>query len=186
LKYGPLLELNTSQTSYTTLWVQKALSKCALSWCPWHTLQGSCWGKGMELELIDKTWARKKNSSYKFSKSLVRKHLNRIHISLCPVTPPQGGKMKHHWGSKKNKCQATTLYGSCDNLSNEKWNASYTSRCKVVGMWLYKRGWQRAKWKDPKTSNVETQVQVDANGMGVKESIRLGWWQGFGLDELYV
>jgi hypothetical protein len=38
-KYGPLLELDMSRTSYITLWVQKALSKCAFFWRPWHTLQ---------------------------------------------------------------------------------------------------------------------------------------------------
>jgi hypothetical protein len=32
------------------------------------------------------------------------------------------------------------------------------------------------------TFNVETQVQANANGMGVREGIRLGWSQGFGLD----
>jgi hypothetical protein len=42
------------------------------------------------------------------------------------------------------------------------------------------------KWKDPKTSNVKTQVQIDVDGVGVKEGIRLGWSQGFGLDELNV
>jgi len=42
------------------------------------------------------------------------------------------------------------------------------------------------KWKDPKTSNVETQVQTNVDGMGIKEGFRLGWSQGFGLDELYV
>jgi len=35
-------------------------------------------------------------------------------------------------------------------------------------------------------SNVETQVQVDASGKGVKEGIGLGRSQGFGLDELCV
>jgi hypothetical protein len=40
-------------------------------------------------------------------------------------------------------------------------------------MWLYKQGQQRLKWKDLKTSNVETQVQIYVGGMGVKEGIGL-------------
>jgi len=27
--------------------------------------------------------------------------------------------VKHHWGSKRSKCQVATLYGSCVNLSME-------------------------------------------------------------------
>jgi glutamine cyclotransferase len=53
-------------------------------------------------------------------------------------------------------------------------------------MWLYKQGQQMLKWKDPRTSNVETQVQVNVSVMGIKEGIRLRWSQGFGLDELDV
>jgi hypothetical protein len=56
----------------------------------------------------------------------------------------------------------------------------------MMGMQLYKQGWQRPKWKDPKTFNVETQVQTDVGGVGVKEGIRPWWSQGFGLDELDV
>jgi hypothetical protein len=53
-------------------------------------------------------------------------------------------------------------------------------------MCLYKQKSQRPKWKDLKTSNVETQVQDDASGVRVKEGVGLGWSQGFGLDELDV
>jgi len=42
------------------------------------------------------------------------------------------------------------------------------------------------KWKDPKTFNVETEIQTNVDGMGVKEGIGLRWSQGFGLDELDV
>jgi hypothetical protein len=34
----------------------------------------------------------------------------------------------------------------------------------MVGIQLYKWGRQKPKWKDLKTSNVETQIQVDENG----------------------
>jgi len=54
----------------------------------------------------------------------------------------------------------------------------------MVGMQLYNREWQKPKWKDLKTSNVETHVQAYASEVGVKEGIKLGWSQGFGLDEL--
>jgi hypothetical protein len=43
-----------------------------------------------------------------------------------------------------------------------------------------------SKWKDPKTSNVETQVQTNVDGVGIKEGFGLRWSQGFGLDELDV
>jgi hypothetical protein len=55
-----------------------------------------------------------------------------------------------------------------------------------MGMRLYKREWQKLKWKDPRTSNVETQIQADVDGMGVREGIGLRWSQRFGLDELDV
>ncbi len=125
-----------------------------------------------------------KNSSVKYSQSFARKHLNQIHVSLWPVTPPWGSKAKHHWDNRKSKCQAITFYKSCVGLSNGKQNVTCTSHYRVMGIWLYKPGWQRLKWKDPRTSNVETQIQVDADGMGVKEGIGLRWLQGFGLDEL--
>jgi hypothetical protein len=125
--------------------------KCLWIWKP-------CWGKGMELELVDKTWAPQKNSSYKFSQSPTTKRLNWICISLCPVTLPRGGKVRHQWGNMRSKCQAMTLYRSYINLSNWKRNATCTSRCRTVGMRLYKQGQQRPKWKDPMTSNVETPI----------------------------
>jgi len=87
---------------------------------------GSCWEKKIKLKLATKTWACKKNSSYKFSQSLTIKCLSRIHISLCLVIPPQRGKTKHHCGSRRSKCQAATLYGPCTSLSNGKRNAICT------------------------------------------------------------
>jgi hypothetical protein len=42
------------------------------------------------------------------------------------------------------------------------------------------------KWKDPRTSNVETHAQADASRVGVKEGIEPGWSQGFRLNELDV
>jgi hypothetical protein len=38
--------------------------------------KGSCWGGGIELELIAKTWACKKNSFYRFSQLPIRKCLS--------------------------------------------------------------------------------------------------------------
>jgi len=55
-----------------------------------------------------------------------------------------------------------------------------------MGMQLYKQGWQMHKWKDPKTSNVETQIQANANGVEVREGIKIRWSQGFGIDKLDV
>jgi hypothetical protein len=48
------------------------------------------------------------------------------------------------------------------------------------------QGQQILKWKDMGTSNVETQVQANVGGVGVREGIGLQWSQGFGLDELNV
>jgi len=39
------------------------------------------------------------------------------------------------------------------------------------------------KWKDLKTSNIEIQVKIYVGGVGVREGVRLGWSQGFGLDK---
>jgi hypothetical protein len=155
-------------------------------WNKCLSIGGSWWGKGIELELATKAWAHKKNSFYKFSQLLIRNHLNWICISLCLVTPSWRGKMRHHWGNKKNKCQAITLYGSCVNLSNEKWNATCTSCLRVMGMQLYNQRRQRFKWKDPRTSNDETHVQANVGGVGTIEGIESWQSQGFGLDELDV
>jgi hypothetical protein len=83
-----------------------------------------------------------------------------------------GGKTKHHWGSIRNKCQSTTLYRSCIRLSNGKWNVTYTSCRRVLGMRLYNRRQQKPKWKDPRTSNVETHVQAHASEVEVREGIK--------------
>ncbi len=99
----------------------------------------------MEFELVDKVWAYKQNSSCKFSQSFIKKCLSQICVSLWPITLPQGGKARHHWGSKKNKCQVATLYRSCISLSNRKRNVICTSHCGMVGMQLYKQGWQKPK-----------------------------------------
>jgi hypothetical protein len=45
----------------------------------------------------------------------------------------------------------------------------------MVRIWLYNQGQQNLKWKDLKTSNDETHVQVDASGVGAREVIELGW-----------
>jgi hypothetical protein len=100
----------------------------------------------------------------------------------------------HHEEAKWNtirvvggaKCQTTTLYMSCASLSIGKWNTTCTSHHKVMGMWLYKWRWKRFKWKDSKTFNVESQVQVNANGVGIRKGIGLRWSQGFGLDDFNV
>jgi hypothetical protein len=55
---------------------------------------GSCWGRGTEHELVNKTWAHKKNFSYKFIQLFIKKCLSQICISLCPIAPP--------WGAKQN------------------------------------------------------------------------------------
>ncbi len=124
--------------------------------CLW--VEGSCWGKRIKLELVNKASVCKKKSSCMFSQSLARKCLSWMHVSLCPIAPPRGGKTKHHWGSRRNKCQVVTLYKSCVSLSNGKWNATCTSCRRAMGMRLYNQGWQRPKWKEPRTSNVETHV----------------------------
>ncbi len=53
-------------------------------------------------------------------------------------------------------------------------------------MWLYNRGQQKPKWKDPRIFNVETQAHDDANGLGIREGIRPRWSCRFRLDGLDV
>jgi hypothetical protein len=53
-------------------------------------------------------------------------------------------------------------------------------------MWLYNQGRWKPKWKDLRTSNDETQVQANGNGVGIREGMELRWSLGFGLDELDV
>jgi hypothetical protein len=144
--------------------------------CPKAKLQSmhlwvgiSYWGKATKFKLADKAWACKTNSSCKFSPSPAKKCLTQIRISLCPVVSPQGRKARYHWGNKRNKNQITTLYGSCASLYNGKQNVIYTSRHRLVGMQLYKRRRQKPKWKDSRTSNVETQIQANINESWSKE-----------------
>ncbi len=40
-----------------------------------------------------------------FPNHLLDNHLNQIHVSLCLVAPPQGGKTKHHWVTKKTNAK---------------------------------------------------------------------------------
>jgi hypothetical protein len=56
----------------------------------------------------------------------------------------------------------------------------------MAGMPLYNWEQQMFKWKDLRTSNVETHVQTNAFEVGVKKGVELGWPQGFRLDELDV
>jgi hypothetical protein len=53
-------------------------------------------------------------------------------------------------------------------------------------MRLYNQGRQKPKWKDSRSSNVQTHVQANVSKVGVKEGIKLGWSWKFGLDELDV
>jgi hypothetical protein len=53
----------------------------------------------LELKLV------KKNSYCKFSQSLAKKCLGRIHISLCHVALPRRGKTRHHWGNKRTSAK---------------------------------------------------------------------------------
>jgi hypothetical protein len=180
------------------MWVwKKMVPKCKLPKnIPLHIQGLNCGTNICELEdlLRKRDWAWidrqnlgfKKKNSFKFFQLFVRKCLSQIHISLCLVILPKGGNARHHWGSRRSKCQVATLYRSSTSLSNGKQNPTCTSHHKVVGMRLYKRRQQRPKWKDSRTSNVETQVQVSPYGVGVKEGIGLIWSQGFGLDESNV
>jgi hypothetical protein len=73
------------------------------------------------------------------------------------------------------------------NLTNVgKRNVIRTSWCRAVGMRLYNQGRQKLKWKDSRSSNVQTHVQANVSKVGVKEGIKLGWSWKFGLDELDV
>jgi len=141
--------------------------------------------KGLSLNWLTKLGLVKKNSSCKFSHWFVRKCLSQIYISPCFIAWPWGSKVKHHWGNKRSKCKVGTLYRYCTSLSNGKQNVTCTSHHRPARMQLYKRRWQRPKWKDSRTSNVQTQVQADVGRVGVREGIGLGWSQGFGLDECW-
>jgi hypothetical protein len=51
-------------------------------------------------------------------------------------------------------------------------------------MRLYNQEQQKLGWEDPKTFNVKTQAQADANQLGVREGIALGRSCKFALDGL--
>jgi hypothetical protein len=123
-------------------------------------VKGSCWGKGIKLELVDKAWAHKKNSCSKFSHHLLKSAWvkSTFPYALSP----------HHEGAKRDTIEVvrgtTTKQSHCMGhvltypMENEM--PFCTSHRRAMGMWLYNQGQQRIKWKDPRTSNVETHVQA--------------------------
>ncbi len=58
--------------------------------CLW--VGGSCWARGIDLEFATKVWARKKNSSYRFSQLPIIKCFSQTFISLCPLPPFERAK----------------------------------------------------------------------------------------------
>jgi hypothetical protein len=54
----------------------------------------------------------------------------------------------------------------------------------MVGMWLYNRRWWKPRWKDTRTSNVETQTHGNVGKLGIREGIGPGWPCRFKLDAL--
>ncbi len=161
MKVKVVLEDVGAKKNGAKTWIAQKYSLACLrvkvqSRCLW--VGGSCWGKRIELELADKAWAHKKNSFYKFSQSHVKKCLSQIRISLWLIAPPQKGKMRHHWGSRKNKCQVATLNRSYVSLYNGKQNAICTSSCRVVGCNYTIKDHKGLKWKAPNAFNVETHV----------------------------
>jgi hypothetical protein len=99
--------------------------------------------------------------------------LNRICISLCLVALPWGGNTKHHWGSRRNKCQiphykSFTLTYLMENKMSvihhamERWGCSYTN-------------------EDDKGLSERTRWHLM-----LKPKSKLRWSQGFGFNELDV
>jgi hypothetical protein len=54
-------------------------------------VEGSYWGKGIELK-IAKVYTHTQKNSFKFSQLPTKKHLNHICISICHVALPRKGK----------------------------------------------------------------------------------------------
>jgi len=77
--------------------------------CLW--VGGSCWGRGIEFELATKTWARKINSSCKFSQLLVKKLLSWICVSLCMSPCHEGAKWDTIGVAKKTSAKLPHCMG---------------------------------------------------------------------------
>jgi hypothetical protein len=155
-------------------------------------IRGSCWGKWIKLKLVNKAWAHKK-------KPLIINFPSRLLKNTYVEFAFPYALLPHHEGAKWNTigviggicvnlphCTSPALAYPMENKMPFTLNAICTSCHRMVRMWLYNWRRQRLKWKDPKTSNVETHVQSHVSGVGVKEGIELGWSQGFELDELDV
>jgi hypothetical protein len=112
-----------------------------------------------------------------------KEHLKARCFSLCcralKLRESRRTPSSHFWEceSHPHTCPKVGLqqYRSCVNLSKGKQNTTCTLHCKVVRMWLYNRRWQKFKWKDPRTSNDEMQVQVDGGGVVTREDIKSEW-----------
>jgi hypothetical protein len=154
------------------------------SMCLW--VGGSCWGKGIEFKLVDKAWAYKKNFHVNFPNRLLKNIW--IESAFPYALSPQHEKAKQNTigvvrgvNAKLPHCTGHALVYSMENKMSHVYHS-----IKMVGIWLYIRTWQKLKWKDSKTSNVETRVQIYANRVGIREGIESRWSQGFGLDESNV
>jgi hypothetical protein len=63
------------------------------------------------------------------------------------LNPPIKGKVRHHCGKKRNKCQAAMSNKSQVKRSKGRWKTNCTIHRKAKRMHKYKQGWGRLKWK---------------------------------------
>jgi hypothetical protein len=132
----------------------------------------------MELELANKAWARKK-------KEILASFPNHMLESDWIKFAFPYGLSPRHREAKRNAIgvvgESNAKVPHCMSMSlaliylMEKKNSTYTSRCKAMEMQLYRWRRQRLKWKDPRIFNVETQIQTNVDGMGIREGIGLRW-----------
>jgi hypothetical protein len=101
-------------------------------------IKGSCRGKGIELELADKTWAHKKNSSCKFSQLPVRKCLVESAFPYALSPRNKGGKwntigVARKASAKLPHCMGLMLTYPMENKmplihhAIEQWGCRYTN-----------------------------------------------------------
>jgi hypothetical protein len=167
---------------------QKYSPSCSITkfWnkCLW--IEESCWRRGIDLELVVKIWACKKNSSYMFSWLSIRKHLkSNPHLSmpcfLCHKSTKQNtiGVVKGA-NAKLPHCTCIMLTYLMENKMPLVHHTVEWQKCSCT-------------IEDDKSLNERTQGHLMMKPMCIyggevvaKEGIESRWSQGFGLHELVI
>jgi hypothetical protein len=97
------------------------------------------------------------------------KRLNQTWVSLSPIEPPQGGITKHPWQNSRNKCHVM-LKGFCLRGVIKL----FVFLRKEMGMWKYRYGHEKPRWKALRMWRLEIQSRVVMKRERMKVEMKVG------------